>query len=89
MAGDPIARLLPVGILGGFRYKGSRHASRLVVLCTSGTEADWPDELDLTTGTFTYYGDGLDPWDSKGSRPSGRQAGSGGRHRRAGPASGR
>jgi hypothetical protein len=28
----------------------------LVVLYTSGTEADWPDELDLTTGSFTYSG---------------------------------
>jgi hypothetical protein len=61
MADDPIARLLPVGTLGGFRYKGSRHAPRLVVLYTSGTEADWPDELDLTTGTFTYYGDNRHP----------------------------
>jgi Restriction endonuclease AspBHI N-terminal/Restriction endonuclease len=57
MADDPIARLLPVGTLGGFRYRGSRQAPRLVVLYTSGAEADWPDELDLTTGTFTYYGD--------------------------------
>jgi hypothetical protein len=61
MADDPIARLLPVGTLGGFRYKGSRQAPRLVVLYTSGTEADWPDELDLTTGTFTYYGDNRQP----------------------------
>ena len=30
MADDPIARLLPVGMLGGFRYKGSRQAPRLV-----------------------------------------------------------
>jgi hypothetical protein len=28
----------------------------LVVLYTSGTEADWPDELDLTTQGFTYSG---------------------------------
>jgi hypothetical protein len=57
MTGDPIARLLPVGMLGGFRYRGRRVAPLLGVLTTSGTEADWPDTLDLTTGTFTYYGD--------------------------------
>lgn len=61
MADDPIARLLPVGTLGGFRYKGSRHKPQLVVLYTSGAEADWPDMLDLTTGTFTYYGDNRHP----------------------------
>jgi hypothetical protein len=61
MADDPIARLLPVGTLGGFRYKGSRQAPRLVVLYTSGAEADCPDELDLTTGSFTYYGDNRHP----------------------------
>jgi hypothetical protein len=61
MADDPIARLLPVGTLGGFRYKGSRQMPRLVVLYTSGAEADWPDVLDLTTGTFTYYGDNRRP----------------------------
>jgi hypothetical protein len=61
MADDPIARLLPVGTLGGFRYKGSREAPRLVVLYTSGAEADWPDVLDPATGTFTYYGDNRQP----------------------------
>lgn len=61
MADDPIARLLPVGTLGGFRYKGSREAPCLVVLYTSGAEADWPDTLDPATGTFTYYGDNRHP----------------------------
>jgi hypothetical protein len=32
-----------------------------VVLFASGTEADWPDELDLTTGSFAYYGDNRHP----------------------------
>src|SRR5260370_24641454 len=61
MADDPIARLLPVGTLGGFRYKGSRQMPKLVVLYTSGAEADWPDLLELTTGTFTNYGDNRHP----------------------------
>src|SRR5215469_8060443 len=61
MTGDPIGRLLPVGMLGGFRYRGRREAPLLVALTTSGAEPDWPDFLDLSTGTFTYYGDNRSP----------------------------
>lgn len=62
-ADDPLAKLLPVGNQGGFRYSGSpdKNAVRLVVLYTSGQNVDWPDELDPTTGTFTYYGDNRTP----------------------------
>jgi len=40
---DPLARLLPVGNQGGFRYKGSpsKNSVQLAVLYTSGSEADW------------------------------------------------
>ena len=60
---DPIARLVPVGNQGGFRFKGSprRGTVRLVVLYTSGVEVDWPDHIDPTTGDFTYYGDNRTP----------------------------
>lgn len=60
---DPLARLLPVGNQGGFRYKGSpsKNSVRLAVLYTSGTEVDWPDHLDPQTGIFTYYGDNRAP----------------------------
>ncbi len=34
---------------------------RLAVLYTSGGEVDWPDHLDLQTGTFMYYGDNRTP----------------------------
>jgi hypothetical protein len=63
VADDPLSTLLPVGNQGGFRYKGSPAQGnvRLVVLYTSGQNTDWPDELDVTTGTFTYYGDNRDP----------------------------
>jgi hypothetical protein len=62
-ADDPLAALLPVGNQGGFRYRGSpaRGDVRLVALYTSGHNVDWPDELDATTGTFTYYGDNRHP----------------------------
>jgi hypothetical protein len=60
---DPIARLLPVGNQGGFRYKGSPSSGhvRLVVLYTSGKDIDWPDTLDAQGGVFTYYGDNKQP----------------------------
>lgn len=56
---DPLARLLPVGNQGGFRYRGSpsKKTVGLAVLYTSGVEIDWPDHLDPQTGVFTYYGD--------------------------------
>jgi len=60
---DALARLLPVGNQGGFRYKGSvkDHQVKLVALYTTGEVQDWPDALDLTTGAYTYYGDNRRP----------------------------
>ncbi|WP_165490049.1 hypothetical protein [Propioniciclava sinopodophylli] len=60
---DPINRLVPVGNQGGFRFRGSvgQRTVRLVVLYTSGEDLDWPDELDPSTGDFTYYGDNKKP----------------------------
>lgn len=60
---DAIGKLLPVGNQGGFRFKGSvvNEAVRLVVLYTSGAEVDWPDQIEPTTGDFTYYGDNRKP----------------------------
>lgn len=60
---DPLARLLPVGNQGGFRTHGrpARDAVKLAVLYTSGAEPDWPDALDLHSGTFTYFGDNRAP----------------------------
>lgn len=62
-ADDPIARLLPVGNQGGFRFAGRRASSsyRLAVLYTSGLESDWPDTLDVESGVFTYFGDNRKP----------------------------
>ena len=58
-ADDPLARLLPVGNQGGFRYAGSptKRTVKLCVLYTSGRETDWPDRLDVGTGDFSYFGD--------------------------------
>lgn len=60
---DAIAKLLPVGNQGGFRFTGSvvKETVRLVVLYTSRAEVDWPDQIDPTTGDFTFYGDNRKP----------------------------
>ncbi|MEU7646802.1 restriction endonuclease [Streptomyces huasconensis] len=57
---EPISKLIKgVGNQGGFRYVGwpTKNNVKLAVLYTSGGEVDWPDHLDVETGTFTYYGD--------------------------------
>jgi hypothetical protein len=55
--------LLPCGNQGGFRFKGrrSQHDYRLALLYTSGRDPDWPDELDVESGVFTYFGDNKNP----------------------------
>lgn len=59
---DPISKVLPgVGNQGGFRVAGHGHDKRFVVLYTSGEDSDWPDDLDLNTGQFVYYGDNKTP----------------------------
>ncbi|MFD3473999.1 restriction endonuclease [Streptomyces sp. NPDC058695] len=61
---DPISKLIRgAGNQGGFRYAGwpTRGDVKLALLYTSGDNADWPDHLDVETGTFTYYGDNRRP----------------------------
>jgi hypothetical protein len=62
-ADDPLAQLLPVGNQGGFRTNGSpaKDEAKVAVLFTSGAEPDWPDALDVYTGSFTYYSDNRPP----------------------------
>jgi hypothetical protein len=56
---DALGRLLPCGNQGGFRYAGARRdmGLKMVLLYTSGADADWPDALDRETGLVTYFGD--------------------------------
>ncbi|MEJ3750049.1 restriction endonuclease [Actinomycetes bacterium KLBMP 9797] len=60
---DPVGRVVRVGNQGGFRFGGSWTAGtvRLVALCSSGRDPDWPDVLDEQTGVFTYFGDNKKP----------------------------
>lgn len=58
---DPLVKLVGVSRQGGFRYRGTRDRPTLLVLTSNLAEADWPDELDPTTGRFVYYGDNRQP----------------------------
>ena len=49
---------MPVGNQGGIRAR--KHRS-LVVLYTQWHDPDWPDRLEVETGTLTYYGDNKRP----------------------------
>jgi Restriction endonuclease AspBHI N-terminal len=61
IADDPLPRLLQVSNMGGFRYRGALADLELVVLTSTLSDPDWPDELDRETGVFTYYGDNKKP----------------------------
>lgn len=60
---DALSPLLGVGNQGGFRFIGNAKnmSYRLVVLYSSLRDADWPDYLDINTGSFTYFGDNKTP----------------------------
>ncbi|MDK2376718.1 restriction endonuclease [Serratia fonticola] len=58
---DPLVRLVGVSRQGGFRYRGTRDRPTVLVLYSTQSDPDWPDELDTTTGRFVYYGDNKKP----------------------------
>jgi hypothetical protein len=58
---DPFPRLLRVSNMGGFRYRGSLDTLQMVVLTSTLSDPDWPDEIDREAGVFTYYGDNKSP----------------------------
>jgi hypothetical protein len=56
---DAISRVMPgSGNQGGFRAAGTGEDKKFVVLYTSGEDRDWPDDLELNTGQFVYFGVG-------------------------------
>lgn len=61
LSGEPISKLLKVGNVKGFRDSGRGKKKNFIVLYTSGENKDWPDQLDVNTGRFTYYGDNRKP----------------------------
>jgi hypothetical protein len=62
VAGDPIHKLLPgLGNVKGIRYISLRKRTGFCALVSSGSEMEWPDNLDLINGILTYYGDNREP----------------------------
>ena len=58
---DPLSRLVGVSNQGGFRILGTVERQKLVVITSTLSDPDWPDALDLESGTFTYFGDNKNP----------------------------
>lgn len=59
---DVISKLFKVGNAGGIRYKNNVDGlPKIIVLYTNGEEIDWPDHIDIETGTVTYFGDNKKP----------------------------
>ncbi|MCE7743829.1 MAG: restriction endonuclease [Candidatus Heimdallarchaeota archaeon] len=61
---DPISKLIPnTQNLGGFRITNNINDNypAFVILYTSGEEKEWPNNLDIETGIFRYYGDNREP----------------------------
>lgn len=55
---DPINKLLKVSNQGGIRVGlNSSGSSAFIVLHSTGSESDWPDQVDESTGVCTYFGD--------------------------------
>lgn len=61
LGAEVLSKLLSVGNQGGFRYKGSCEAPKLIALFTSGEDVYWRDELDTSLGLFMYFGDQKTP----------------------------
>jgi len=61
LGAEPLSKLLQVGNLGGFRPKSGRSGNMAVILTSTQSEAEWPDELDIYAGTYRYYGDNRSP----------------------------
>ena len=62
LGGEPLSKLVPgVGNRGGFRMNGRGDDKRYAVRFTTGEDKDWPDQIDLNTGQFVYFGDNKTP----------------------------
>ena len=71
LSGEAISKLLGTANKGGFRVSGRGKDKKFIVLYTTGEDKDWPDQLDLNTGQFLYYGDNKKPGTKLESTPLG------------------
>ncbi|SFC18803.1 hypothetical protein SAMN05660479_01331 [Microbulbifer thermotolerans] len=74
---NPLPALLGVDNGAGFRCLGSPRTEvdslKLLVLQTDFSNLDWPDELDIENGLFTYYGDKRAPGDLHDTKRDGNK----------------
>jgi hypothetical protein len=62
LRGQPIPKIFPgIGNMKGIRVAGRKPHWTLYVLTSTQREADWPDVLDESSGTLTYWGDNRTP----------------------------
>ncbi len=59
---EVLSQLLPgISNSGGFRARAGDGDPQIVILYSTGAEGEWPDSLDASGETFTYYGDNRKP----------------------------
>ena len=56
-ADDPLNKLTRCGNTGGCRKVGRKQQIKYVVVYSSQSDRNRPDQLDSATGHFTYYGE--------------------------------
>lgn len=60
---EPISKLLGLGNVGGFRWKGRMENVPYVVITSNSSKSEWPDHYQSEKGLLTYYGDNHDGFD--------------------------
>ena len=74
---EPLPKLLGVDNGAGFRCLGSPRTNintlKLLVLQTTFADPDWPDNIDIENGLFTYYGDKREPGDLHDTKREGNK----------------
>ena len=62
LGGQPLLKIFPgIGNMKGIRVAGRKPNWTLYVLTSTEREPDWPDVLDESSGTLTYWGDNRTP----------------------------
>ena len=62
LGGQPLLKIFPgIGNMKGIRVAGRKPHWTLYVLTSTEREPDWPDVLDESSGTLTYWGDNRTP----------------------------
>ena len=57
LGGEPLSKVVPGGQPRSVFMNGRGDDKRYAVPFTTGEDKDWPDQIDLNTGQFVYFGD--------------------------------